>query len=480
MKPLQDRLAACAPFWGQWQLDQRIYHSSNCSVYILRSVRLEEPTVCVMKVLSIFGAGVSLTQQLEAVTREILLMEQLRDCGGVVLLLDDALVPIFDEAGELVGYDCLMRMEKLTCLAELLRDGESLSEQEVRTLAEDMGRALSALHSRGVIHRDVKPANLYRTASGHYQLGDFGTARRMLPAQAMQTVTGTTAYMAPEMLRGDGYDERSDLYALGMVLYQLLNHANLPLTTEASSYAQRQQAQARRCAGARLPRPAGGDRRLQKIVLRLLRADPARRFPSAQALLDALTRKPAPLSYAGWALSAAFAGALALSLLFPAPEPPPVPTQLDNSDTQKAPEPAADTVQEPDVTHRYTVIQAQMSYEEAAVYCESRGGHLATILNQEQFDAVAALLEESGVRTAWLGADNYNSSAGFRWVTGETFDFAVWAIGEPNNANGREHYLMMYHVEGQGWCWNDSSLTGMDLFTPDRCGFVCQWDDADG
>ena len=64
-----------------------------------------------------------------------------------------------------------------------------------------------------------------------------------------------------------------------------------------------------------------------------------------------------------------------------------------NSGTQKAPEPAADTVQEPDVTHRYTVIQAQMSYEEAAVYCESRGGHLATILNQAQFDAVADCID---------------------------------------------------------------------------------------
>lgn len=89
-----------------------------------------------------------------------------------------------------------------------------------------MGELLDALgysHRRGVIHRDVKPANIFITDSGHVKLGDFGIARIESSTKTrVGAVLGTPSHMAPEQIRGEGADARSDLYAAGVVLFQFL------------------------------------------------------------------------------------------------------------------------------------------------------------------------------------------------------------------------------------------------------------------
>ena len=91
-------------------------------------------------------------------------------------------------------------------------------------LAADVGAALDALHRRGIVHRDVKPANLLLAADGTAVVGDFGLAKNRAwtvltrPGQ----VLGTLDYLAPELIRGEPADPMSDLYALGCVLYECL------------------------------------------------------------------------------------------------------------------------------------------------------------------------------------------------------------------------------------------------------------------
>lgn len=490
MEPLEKRLAARSPLWGHWVLGERIYRSSNCSVYLLCWDRLDEPVESVVKVVTLLGSGQELEDKRRRVMEEIHAMEQLRSCGNAVTLLDDAIYPLLEE-GDLCGYDILLRMEHLTCLSDLLREGEVLPPEEVRRLAFDLGRALADAHRLGIIHRDIKPANIYRTAQGTYQLGDFSVARQTR-RPLLETMTGTMAYMAPEVARGDAYDGRADLYSLGVVLYQLLNGNHLPMTNDDSTLSQRENAVRRRWNGDRLP-PPSGDRRLCRMVLRCCQSMPAKRFPSAQALLDALRGPTArrgwiPAAVIGWCcaiVAVFFLVALPRPEMSPAgnpatgnpsvfePDTPETPVSLAESD-------ADDTLEQATVTHRYTVVKAQMTWDEARIYCESRGGHLATILDQEQFDTVASLLEEHGITQAWLGASDLNSSNGFQWVTDDTFSFAVWGLGEPNHTNGTEHYLMMYNKEDQGWVWNDSHERGMWLFPSDTCGFICQWDETDG
>lgn len=495
MENLEARLRARAPLWGRWNIGACIYRSSQCAVYALYAGRCGEKQACALKVQALTGTGSVLEEKLAAALEEIRVMERLRDCGNIVTLYDDEVFPVEDDLGERIGYDVLIRMERLSCLAEQMREGEILPPDEVRRLGLDLCHALKAAHTSGVMHRDIKPANIYRTPSGVYQLGDFGVAKRMPAHPILETMAGTAAYMAPEVARGEAYDCRADLYSLGIVLYQLLNDNFLPLTDERTSFGQREQVLRSRWNGSKLPRPKTGDGKLWRVIRRCCEAAPDRRYADVEVLLETLqgtaeSRAWKQAAAVGWCCAVvATAALLALPPLLSRNEPEPlhVWAELDPSqegdepeDIQGIKEPAADTLEEPTATYRYTVVQAQMTWDDARVYCESRGGHLATVLNQEQFDTIAALLEEQEIYTAWLGASNFSASGGFQWVTGDPFPFAAWAIGEPNNENQDEHYLMMYVKGGEGWVWNDSTERGMWSFEAKHCGFVCQWDDVDG
>ncbi len=127
------------------------------------------------------------------------------------------------------------------------------------------------------------------------------------------------------------------------------------------------------------------------------------------------------------------------------------------------------------VVHEYQVVHGSMTWDEARQYCEEQGGHLATITSQEEYDQVIALLDDSGLNVAWLGATDKDSVGAFKWVTGEEFSFADWASGEPNNETGDEFYLVMYKVSGD-WVWNDGPIDTNTYYSDDTVGFVCEWD----
>jgi eukaryotic-like serine/threonine-protein kinase len=190
------------------------------------------------------------------------------------------------------GRNLYMVMERVRgrSLDELLRArGSRLGVKDSLALIAQVAEGLAYAHSMGVIHRDIKPANLMITDSGLVKIMDFGIAR----ARGSQRLTrdgsmvGTLPYMAPEQLRGEGGDERSDLYSLAIVLYEMLA-GHVPFAA-ATDYAL-MQAQIH----ARPPRLHVPDLSadVQSALLQALAKNPERRFSSVQAFSDAL-RAPA-------------------------------------------------------------------------------------------------------------------------------------------------------------------------------------------
>jgi non-specific serine/threonine protein kinase len=167
--------------------------------------------------------------------------------------------------------------------------GDAVPEDEVVRLGSQIAEALDAAHRAGVIHRDLKPGNLIVTPGGNIKVVDFGLAKaggdQASPADATQLETspgvilGTVAYMSPEHARGSGIDARSDVFSLGIVLYQLAT-GRLPFT--GSTTVETLLA----IAAAEWPRGEKGvlPVRLERVLRRCLERDPARRYSSMAEL----------------------------------------------------------------------------------------------------------------------------------------------------------------------------------------------------
>jgi len=172
---------------------------------------------------------------------------------------------------------------------ETLRDriaDEPLSIAEALALATDVAEGLAAAHAAGIVHRDIKPSNILVTPEGRARILDFGIAKI-----AGHTVTGpsatlgTVAYMSPEQTRPGDIDGRTDLWSLGVVLYEALAGSR-PFAADDNAAVihsiRNDQPQPLRDLRPDVPES------LARIVERCLRKDPDRRFPDADALLRAL------------------------------------------------------------------------------------------------------------------------------------------------------------------------------------------------
>ena len=180
----------------------------------------------------------------------------------------------------------LLRGETLT--ARLRADGR-LRGARALAVATQVARGLGAAHQAGVVHRDLKPGNVMLVdADGERQavVMDFGIALADGAASDPLAIVGTPAYMAPEQLRGEAVGPAADLYALGLVLYELVTGA-LPLPGDGSRAA----AERRLREDPPSPRQLVPDldERWESAILGCLQRDPERRFASAEAVVAALT-----------------------------------------------------------------------------------------------------------------------------------------------------------------------------------------------
>jgi eukaryotic-like serine/threonine-protein kinase len=147
-----------------------------------------------------------------------------REAQAAANLSHPNIVPVFDWGEDDGSYFIVMEYVEGRPLSAVLRDPERLPAGQIATIGAGVAAALAFAHRHGVVHRDVKPGNVLITPEGDVKVTDFGIARAMNTEESLtQTgaVMGTAAYFSPEQAEGKGVDSRSDIYSLGVVLYEM-------------------------------------------------------------------------------------------------------------------------------------------------------------------------------------------------------------------------------------------------------------------
>jgi len=236
----------------------------------------------------------------EDLVQEFALMSRLKGTANVVSYEDHTVI----EHSEGIGWDIIIRMELLTPLFDY-SSNKAFTRQDVTKLGIDICRALELCQKFNIIHRDIKPDNIFVSDLGDYKLGDFGIARTVEKTTGELSKKGTHNFMAPEVYRGNAYGLSVDIYSLGLVLYRLLNENRapfLPAYPIQISYNDSEAARAKRFSGEALPSPKNADGRLAEIVLKACAHNPKDRYSSPMQMREELeailySREEAPVIY---------------------------------------------------------------------------------------------------------------------------------------------------------------------------------------
>jgi eukaryotic-like serine/threonine-protein kinase len=272
MKAMADQL-----FAGRYRLERRLGVGGMSTVQLAMDTKLER-YVAVKLLAEHLAEDKSFVARFR---REALAAARLVH-PNVVQVFDFGLD---DETGR--NFIVMEHVDGQSC-AEILRDQGALPPAEAVSILVQACRGLDYAHRNGVVHRDVKPGNLLRSHEGVVKLADFGIAKAAEDSEITKTgsVLGTAAYLSPEQARGERAGPPADLYALGVVSYQLLT-GRLPY--EAASLTD-----LARLQEASLPRsPSEVDvdvpPALGEAVMRALHPLPEGRYESALEMADALS-----------------------------------------------------------------------------------------------------------------------------------------------------------------------------------------------
>jgi len=203
---------------GRYEIDAELGRGAMGVVYRARDPRIDR-TVAI-KTVSLLG----LEPDAEREYRERFVVEA-RTAGR---LSHPRIVTIFDVAEDpntLTPYIVMEYVSGRSLEEMLYTENGTLPLDTALQFTQELAEALDYAHAQDIIHRDVKPSNIIVAEDGHPKLADFGIAKLLNGVdlgQPRRTARGTPAYMSPEQLRGDPVDGRSDLFSLGVILYQLL------------------------------------------------------------------------------------------------------------------------------------------------------------------------------------------------------------------------------------------------------------------
>ena len=291
--------------WPEWELIEKIAEGSFGKVYKAKRTERGRSFYSAIKIISIPASKGELdsvrsemnneqsTREyfrnlVEDCIQEIYTMEHFCGNSHVVSFEDFKVVEYLDE----IGWDISIRMEYLTSFMDYCT-GKELTEKEVIKLGCDLAMALIYCRKLNIIHRDVKPENIFVSRFGDFKLGDFGIAREQAHTMSNMSKKGTYSYMAPEIYKGEKYDSSIDIYSLGIVLYKLMNQNRLPflsLDKQLITYRDKETALARRMAGEKMPVPVNASAAFSHIILKACAYEPGKRYRKPEDMLRDLEK----------------------------------------------------------------------------------------------------------------------------------------------------------------------------------------------
>ncbi len=287
--------------WPQWEVEELIGKGSYGNVYKIKREELGTVSYAALKIIEIpqeqaevrelMNSGMDhqsvkfyYQDLVKSIQNEIAVMETLKTGNNIVSIEDYSI----REKKDSIGWKVYIRMELLTNLNTYLSEcGGDLDPAEVVKIGMDICTALECCEKSQIIHRDIKPDNIFRNPYGDYKLGDFGIARQMEMTKSMCSQKGTSLYMAPEVYKGQHYDKTVDMYSLGIMLYKLLNHGRFPFmppVPELIHAGDAEEAMRKRIEGESLSSPAMASERLAAIIKKACAYDPKQRYQSASEL----------------------------------------------------------------------------------------------------------------------------------------------------------------------------------------------------
>ncbi|MGW4836849.1 protein kinase domain-containing protein [Streptomyces globisporus] len=282
----QGRYAGGSVAGGRYQLRDLLGEGGMASVYLAYDSALDRQ-VAIKTLHTELGREQSFRERFR------------REAQAVAKLQHTNIVSVFDTGedelgGALMPYIVMEYVEGQplgSVLAADIRTHGAMPANKALKVTADVLAALETSHEMGLVHRDIKPGNVMMTKRGVVKVMDFGIARAMQSGVTSMTqtgmVVGTPQYLSPEQALGRGVDARSDLYSVGIMLFQLLT-GRIPFDADsplAIAYAHVQEEPVAPSSINRSVTPA-----MDALVARALKKNPNERFPSAAAMRDEIAR----------------------------------------------------------------------------------------------------------------------------------------------------------------------------------------------